>query len=348
MGQYTQINTILNLLTNKKYRNLFHLLFWIVVFSEDINSLVTKENENYYITIVILSYEIFIVYFNIYYLFKKYLIKGNVKVFIIYNLIFTIIYILINVILLGHFAEKIHEKYELDAYITLVVTVSIMYAFRMFSVIGTAIGITLLKHYFIKQNQLLMLKKNSLENELLYLKNQINPHFLFNALNNIYTLQSLKNKNTAEAIILLSELLRYQLYECSAESILLENEVEYLRNYIKFELLRKKVKDINLTYDNNNSQIYVAPFIFLPFLENAIKFSLYTKCPSVQIFILIVNNTVEFLVKNNYDKNQTTSVNSGIGLKNVKRRLDLLYDNKYSLCINKSDDFFEVVLNLPI
>jgi LytS/YehU family sensor histidine kinase len=319
-------------------------LFWLVVFAEDIDALFREVDPNYISTFFILGFEIFIVYFNIYYLFKKYLVKGKIKAYLLYTSLFILVYAATNYLLFYYSVEDTPENKDLSSSLLPAVSVYIMYAFRMFSIIGTAVGITILKHYFLEQKQIQDLKRNSLENELLYLKNQINPHFLFNSLNNIYTLSRTNHQNTSEAVLLLSELLRYQLYDCSKENVLLKDEIEYLQRFIKLEDLRKKDRSINFVINGETTGITIAPFLFMPFVENAIKFGMLADDPSINITFTISPDVIKFTIENNMPKTINPKHSSGIGLKNVKRRLELLYHNDHQLIINDTENKFKVTL----
>lgn len=348
MKKNIQLTGVFNTLLNKKYRWLFHVLFWLLVFSEDIDSILQEEHPNYLTTSFILCFEIFIVYFNIYYLFEKFLVHGKFKTYLLYTFFLILIYVITDYYLFyyltGGTASQEDKSFLAQALTAL--SIAIDAGFRMFSIVGTAVGITFLKHYFLEQKQIQDLKQNSLENELLYLKNQINPHFLFNSLNNIYTLSKKDTPNTSEAVLLLSELLRYQLYDCSKEMVQLKDEIEYLQRFLKLEALRKKNSAIQFTINGETNGIVIAPFLFMPFVENAVKFGMLSEEPSITISFSISSEEINFTIENNISKTINSKLNGGIGLKNVKRRLDLLYPNAHQLRINETENTFLVTLIL--
>ena len=340
---------------NPKYRYLFHVIFWLIVFAGDINALV--ENKGMYdpsCILIVFALELAIVYINIYLLFPKMLVKGQLFKYTFATLITIAVYVAVN----HHFfftediIEIIDEKTGESEFFPVSATTSfIAYFFRMFSIIGTAIGIKLFKRYFNQQKKIHAIKQDSLENELLYLKHQINPHFLFNSLNNIYVLSKKNLNTTSDSILLLSDLLRYQLYDCAKNEVVLQSEIEYLRNFLKLEQIRKKTSDINLEVNGLAATINISPFIFMPFVENAIKYSSMTESPKVHIKFDIQKNIINFNVINN-KTDQYTNFNkdndSGIGLSNVKRRLDLLYPNAHELICNDTPNTYEVSLKLII
>ena len=197
-----------------------------------------------------------------------------------------------------------------------------------------------------KQNQ--EKKNEQLTSELAYLKNQINPHFLFNTLNNISVLADLYPQRVTPAIIELSNVLRYQLYESEKDTVLLSDEVENLRQNLNLEAMRLNEAKVNLSVGGDITGIEVAPLLFLPFLENAIK---HSADPSgiaiIELFFTIVNkNTLLFTSKNSKPPVKPKQVAGGLGLKNIQRRLELIYPQKHELNIEDTKDWYLVSLKI--
>ena len=192
------------------------------------------------------------------------------------------------------------------------------------------------------------LVEEKLSLELKYLKSQINPHFLYNTLNNLYSIALKNNDNeTAVGITKLSNIMRFMLNEVDEKMILLEKEVGYLRSYIELQKLRFSDKDdvdINFGIEGDVSDIRIPPFIFIVFIENAFKYGINIRKPSfINIKFTIVNDELKFNIRNSiHYKNELPD--SGIGLSNIKERLKLLYHDNYTLEINSSDDIFNVEL----
>jgi two-component system, LytTR family, sensor kinase len=194
------------------------------------------------------------------------------------------------------------------------------------------------------------IENRNLRNELELLKSQINPHFLFNTLNNI---DSLIMKSPAEAssyLITLSDMLRYMIYEATNEVVPLEKETVYLRRYINLQQIRYKKKDyIKVNFSTSESNTMVAPMLFLPFVENAFKYSCDSETmPVIDISLTVDAGTLYFRCQNQYDPERikTSGVNGGVGLENAKRRLALLYPRKHVLQITKNQGIFIVELTL--
>ena len=227
--------------------------------------------------------------------------------------------------------------------------------FRVFVTMQTQIFIFVslkyLKNYVENYFEKEQLKSKMVETELSMLKGQIHPHFLFNTLNNIYTL-SLEgdNRNVSESIEKLSEFLRYTIYECKNKFISLKKEINIIENYINLEKLRYSNLDINISIPENINFIYVVPLIYFTFIENAFKHgtSTSTKHKWIDVKLEISNGDIIFTVKNSKSKKtQTDTLNysNGIGLLNARKRLDLyLGKDNHKLEIKDQNDLYEIRL----
>jgi len=196
------------------------------------------------------------------------------------------------------------------------------------------------------------LVEEKLSLELKYLKSQINPHFLYNTLNNLYSVALKNNDNeTAAGITKLSNIMRFMLNEVDEKMILLEKEVGYLRSYIELQKLRFSEKDdvdINFEIEGDVSDIRIPPFIFIVFIENAFKYGINIRKHSfINIKFAVVNGELKFNIRNSiHHKNDLPD--SGIGLSNIRERLKLLYQDKHNLEINSIDDIFNVDLVISL
>lgn len=196
--------------------------------------------------------------------------------------------------------------------------------------------------------------KKNLENqkliaELAFLRSQINPHFLFNSLNNIYSLAYQKSDKAPEAIMKLSEIMRYMLQESNEPKVKLVREIRYLENYIELQKLRFKGQAfVDLNISGDYTEQHIAPLILISFIENAFKHGIVSEPDSpVKINIRINNNELKFDIRNKKSRlNKDES--SGIGLSNVKRRLDLLYPGDYVLNIEEDNETYYCRLILII
>ena len=187
--------------------------------------------------------------------------------------------------------------------------------------------------------------------ELALLKSQVNPHFLFNTLNNIYSLVYNKSDEAAEAVMKFSSIMRYVLYEAPDEKVLLDKEIEYLKNYIELQKLRYRQPGIvKFEIKGVTEGISIAPMLLIPFIENAFKHGSKDKKPAVLINLATEEKTIIFNVINYTGKNQKQAVNhiSGIELSNIKRRLELIYPGKHVLDLREEDGRYKVNLLIKL
>lgn len=200
-----------------------------------------------------------------------------------------------------------------------------------------------------------LLVQEKLSTELNFLKSQINPHFLFNTLNNLFAIAERdKNKEVAQGIAELSTLMRYMLYDCQAERVPLEKEVAYLKSIIEIHQLRIAEEDEVLIAFNINGDYIgkkIAPLILVPFVENAFKHGInYKESSFIRIDFEVMAERLLFRVKNsNFEIQwQDHQEHSGIGLENVKRRLQLLYPGHHALDIREAEDIYEIRLEIDL
>ncbi len=203
------------------------------------------------------------------------------------------------------------------------------------------------------QRQLELLEKERIKSELDYLKAQINPHALFNSLNTVYGYID-KNNQTARNILLqFSELLRYQLYDCGAEKVNLGKEVAYIKNYVAFQRFRCDEKLIvNTNFENIDTRLSIAPLLLVILIENSFKFvsSFSDKENTICICIKTEGHMFKstFINTREFSQNNINNNSNGIGIRNLKRRLELLYHNKYELMSNADDVIYETHLNIDL
>jgi sensor histidine kinase YesM len=186
-----------------------------------------------------------------------------------------------------------------------------------------------------------------LHSELKYLRAQLNPHFLFNGLNTIYGTIDIENTQARDMMVQFSDLLRYNLYEADVDWITLDKEAVYLENYVALQRARSDANlQINLSIDITDKNVLVAPLIFVAFVENAFKYSTRDdqQANSVSVSLRQEGNQLLFDCRNSYEMNDTGR--EGIGLGNVKRRLELLYPGQHTLDIQQSDGFYSIHLTL--
>jgi two-component system, LytTR family, sensor kinase len=196
----------------------------------------------------------------------------------------------------------------------------------------------------------LQLSRQNLQSELALLRTQINPHFLFNSLHNIDTLILVNPEKASDSLIKLSELMRYTLYDADTEFIELSKEIDYINKYINLQELRLTNKSlISFTVEGSVESIKVAPMLFISFIENAFKHATDKEVEAgISIQFKITEHRILFNVTNAFDatKNRVKDETSGIGLENVRRRLELIYPNNHKLEISTKDNRYKVELTI--
>ncbi len=204
----------------------------------------------------------------------------------------------------------------------------------------------------IRTEQYMKERENeNLKTELSFLRSQVSPHFLFNVLNNMVAMARLKSEQLEPSLIRLSGLMRYMLYESDETSVTLAREIEYVNSYIELQKIRYTSSYfIKVNMDPGDNQL-IEPMLLIPFIENAFKHGTSAiQDPVIDIYLKITEGMIDFQVKNKYNpgNEEIKDRTSGIGLPNVIRRLNLLYDKKHHLTINKEDGWFTVSLQIKL
>lgn len=329
------------------FRIAAHIILWLVVlvyplFLQSGNTNVLNLIPRYLISTALL---VALFYYNSLLLIPRYLAKRKV---ILYVLLIVAGIVVVTVINIAnhyifypaghtHYWKLKHQIYDL-VFLSLIVWG-----------ISTVSRIT--TEWFSNELMRKEAEKKQVSAELAFLKSQINPHFLFNSLNNIYALCHRSNDpEAAEAIAKLSGLMRYMLFGSTTSTVNLKDEIEYLRNYLDLQKMRVN-KDIEVTFviKGEVGNFEIAPLLLIPFVENAFKYGLsYVSNSFVQIECTVNKTELKFCVRNTVHERGKSELSSGIGLENVRRRLALLYPGKHSLKINDSDGIFDVELTLTV
>lgn len=223
---------------------------------------------------------------------------------------------------------------------------NVLYAI-WFSIISSMLFFT--QTWYDQRQQVKNIQINQLQTELKYLRLQVNPHFLFNGLNTIYGNIDPQNKEARDILVQFSDLLRYNLYDADTDFVDLEKETDYLENYVALQRARtEKNLFVDLTIDAEDPSVKVAPLLFIPFVENAFKFVSRRDNSEnkIKIHLLQKEKRIFFECENTYELPDENK--GGIGLNNVKRRLELLYKDHHTLNITKDESLFTVQLTIDV
>lgn len=213
--------------------------------------------------------------------------------------------------------------------------------------------IKMIKDRFEQQKHLIFLEKEKQANELNFLKAQMNPHFLFNTLNNIYALSKNKSEETSEMILKLSSILDYTIYECQENRVLLEKEWQLIEDYVDLQALRHHDQlMISIDQHVDQDRVKIAPLILITLVENAFKYALgpQQESPNIKINLEVKQGLLSFQVFNTKANSevQTIKKSRGIGIQNIARQLDLQYPDRHSLKVNEQANTYEVTLSIQL
>ena len=333
-----------------KYK-LHHLFFWVLVFFiwyflryQDYRTNVIALK----ITLLKVADLALMIYFTNYLLIPKLLYKKMYGLFSVAFILIVVSSSFFKMYLIGQIMGR-PELFTFSANIKARIYDNVIPHF--FLVIAGA-AVKLLVDFTRAQKRLIEMVKEKSTAELNFLKSQINPHFLFNSLNAVYFLIEKDNVHAREALHKFSDMLRYQLYEANGEKIPVEKEIGYLRDYVDLQKLRTDEKYyIQFTCSPDIENFYIEPLLLIPFVENAFKhISHKSDEPNfVRLDISQANGTFRFTIENSKDKNPASvDQHGGIGLNNVKRRLELLYPGRHELNVLNDDEKFKVDLKIEI
>lgn len=350
-----------------KYK-LYHLLFWAIyhyLWWSLISGSALEAASNIFFSPYAFKFIFYVifqavgVYFNLYFLIPRFLEKGQ---FVIYIgcLVFTIA-CTATLILPGYHlgaivsGQSFMELYNLHpgAYFHIIKSNTLPSTIASMTL---AMSIKLTKNWIQAQRRQQLLEKEKLETELKFLKSQFNPHFLFNTINSIFVLIHKNPDMASESLAKFSDLLRYQLYDCNEQRIPLSHELTYLENFIELERLRQDHNfEMALCVEKQHlGDLKIAPFILMPFIENAFKhLSKHTTQSNwMEVKVAVNNGHLQFGVTNSVSREKEMAnpiiQEGGIGLQNVKRRLELLYPGQYELKLQSAEDRFNVQLQLVL
>jgi len=334
-----------------KYRWLNHILFWIIIFSffsapKILMGGLTREA---FVNFLYIPVDIAAVYVIIEFLIPRFIIKNRNFFFFGLGALLTVslnIFISLQIMYhiqprLGFWIAKSPIHYEIFSFLV-----------NNLMIIGMASALKLFSYSYKIQLTQSELLRRTIQSELGILRSQINPHFLFNVLNNIDALIFEDKEKASNAIFLLSKIMRYMLKESNEEKAMLKKELEYIQDYL--ELAKLSFEDpeflrFNLSGEYNNKQI--PPLLFIPVIENAIKHcNKQSQLPGIKIDFNIGNDSIELTTSNYVKKNdfKLPDSGSGNGLKNIEKRLKLLYVDNYKFEINSNMDKFDVYVKVPL
>ncbi|MEQ9308297.1 MAG: histidine kinase [Balneolaceae bacterium] len=337
-------------------RILWHLLFWvcyIAMYTIIYGNFEDTYGAEFFWAMAYLPLKVIATYFTLYFVIPRYFIQ---KKYVTATIITTV------AIVLAGFTQRFLDyyvfypiySYDWMSGSPLNVAKSLKNVLSIYPAVALASFIKITKYYYSEESKSQELQQQKLQAELNFLKGQIHPHFLFNTLNNLYALTLKKSESSPEVVLKLSELLSFMLYECNSRTVPLNKELNLIKNYISLEKIRYDNR-LSVSYETYGdvSQSQIPPMLLLPFVENAFKHGTSDTLDDVwvEINVVIRNQILSFSVKNSAGQNPAHvefDYQQGIGLKNVNRRLELLYNGFYDLKIVDDSKTYSVSLEIEL
>lgn len=340
---------------NKSVRIFLHIIFWICVFGF-YTFFYGRLSDNPYYSFIHLLYTSPLyfgsTYITMYLIIPNFLLTRKYKDFAIASfymllgvayleIMISICIIIFPVDSIPFLDSKAINPESLDIYLRLV---------GIYVVVFLASSIKLLKHWYVMQNRNRMLVQEKLEAELNILKSQVQPHFLFNTLNNLYALTLKKSDKSPDVVLKLSEILDFMLYHSSRDYVPLDREVKLIDNYIDLEKLRYSGRlSIEFNTEGNTGGKMIAPLILFPIVENCFKHGARStnKDSWIKLNLNSSDDTLTFTAINSTVGGRE-NLKGGLGLNNLQRRLNLIYVNEYKFVTHNENDIFTATLTVPL
>ncbi len=356
-------NLVPDFLMNPRFRIYRHLVLQFVVLLISINVLWDTPNElivtpqrllawiGYFLVLDIM------VYANMYIAVPRYLLKDKLFAYLL-SVLLIVIFGVIAIVAMQSYVynpgdleivsqeQQSMGQFEFAGIILGILSSILAMGLLLFG--GSAL--LLMRHWMINNQRIDGLRSANLQSELKLLKDQINPHFLFNMLNNANLLIRKKRPEASEVLFKLEDLLRYQINDSTQETVLLTSEIHFLNDFLNLEKIRRDKFEYTISKEGEISQVNLPPMLFIPFVENAVKHNSDSENISyVKLYFKVVNNYLEFCCENSKPEIQIKkSEVGGIGLSNIRRRLNLLFPDRHQLEIYDNETTYIVKLKLEL
>ncbi|MDR2814601.1 MAG: histidine kinase [Prevotellaceae bacterium] len=357
-------NRLLDFIVNPKKRIYRHLLMFLFLALLMHNNSPTPpgnmepDSTLLIFGVVVLCVCIGIIYLNLYFLVPRLLFKNNygryfLSVFLISTLLFLVFFLFILASSrFSSFDREVMQEtdnlsFGIGGYVKAYLSFLLIYG----SFLGTSTAIKLFQRWIIDKSRIYELENSTIQSELEQLKNQITPHFLFNTLNNTNVLIATDPEKASQVVLMLSDLLRYQLYDSARPAVLLASDIRFLTDFLELEKIRRDRFEFSISNNSAIPNLLVPPMLFIPFVENAMKHSAGgTGSSYVHVTFRTVEKALWFSCVNSIPADISTNSKTagGIGLANVKRRLELLYGENFSLEMSKGKNSYHVNLQLKL
>ncbi|HTI92837.1 MAG TPA: histidine kinase [Puia sp.] len=333
-----------DLLLSRKYKVTRHAVSLMVIILVTYNSLsLFAQPYDLYVKLLMYAILILLYYFNMYWLVPKFLLQSK---FLPYCL-FIFGYIVLAYVPALTFHQKFGAYLLMTGKNRLPVPGFLGFTFNLFIMAAASTAIKLIQRWILDTEKIHSLEKITIRSELELLKNQINPHFLFNMLNNANVLTQTDPERASQVLMKLSDILRYQLYDSARQQVLLTAEITFLNDYLNLERTRRDNFEFWISAEGDLSGVQVPPMLFITFIQNSVKHSIDPSYGSyVRVYFQVYGDYLIFDCINSKPLRKTRRDNTGLGLVNAKRRLDLLYPDRHVIETTDATESYSVTLNL--
>lgn len=345
-------NNISPFLIDDKYRLYRHIILWVVIFAITLSVFFDAPDQwntslnRFYGWI---SYFLFLntlVYFNAYVLFPRFLAKNKLFAYLVSVILFTVFALFVMVILQELF-YNIAVTHQQPSGIAIFLSIaSSMLTILLF--LGGISALLLFKDRMISNQRINELRLTTFMSEINILKSQINPHFLFNMINNANIMVDEDPKTASHILVKLDDMLQYQLKDSTQDKVSLHADIAFLTDFLDLEKVRRDHFEYILSVGDDFEDVQIPPLLFIPFVENAVKHNLDTNMSYVHIGFKVVNGQLHFECKNSKPIKPVKRKTGGLGLANIKRRLDLIFGDNYVLDVTETDTTYTVNLQLSL
>ncbi|RYY67132.1 MAG: hypothetical protein EOO13_14930 [Chitinophagaceae bacterium] len=338
-------------------RLLQHCLFWC--FQGVIYTFNYVRGDDYVMsiktTLLLMPLHMMFTYTQIYVLIPRLLLRRKIAQYILYTLLFTQLMYSINLVYYSFVVYPLASGlvctfFKWEQLWTFNPN-ELKTAFSFFMICGLAVSVKLLKKWYQENTRNQRIEKEKLTMELDMLKAQVHPHFLFNTLNNLYALTLSKSDKAPLAVSNLADLLRYMLYECNEREVPLDKEITVLNKYMELEKLRYGNRiELSFSCTGDTRRLRIAPLILLPFVENSFKHGVSEQLEKcwVNLHLHAEGDHFSFNLSNSRSHELPQSASGGIGLQNIRKRLDLMYPGQYTMTINEEAEIYAVKLQMKL
>ncbi len=328
--QLIKENLLFRFLVSPDHRILRHLLLIVFIGAVLFNSASVIDKP-----IAIFTYFLVLFYVNMYVLVPKFLLRNRSIAYCL-----SVISILLVVAICGYFFNPFNREHGLNIP---------LFSFLTVLLLAASSSVKLFQKGMMDKQLIYELERSKTYAELEQLKNQINPHFLFNMLNNANVLTKKDPDKASQVLMKLSDLLRYQLYDSARDTVLLTSDIHFLEDFLNLEKVRRDSFDFLISKEGDLSGVQIPPLLFISFVENAVKHNNdATNSSYVNLYFNVRNGELFFKCINSKPILKSINHTGGLGLTNVKRRLDLLFPASYSLKIEDNQEVYCVTLTIKL